>query len=452
MWLNFGLLWSWLPFVAAQPAPPPPITHSQQVEVSVESPLQNAKKDWTFLVYAAGDNDLSDFTTLDIQEMEKVGSNDNVNIVVYLDQEGARANTKYLFVEKGYSNQVRIFNKKLDSGHPDTLIDFFDWSMKNYPANHYALVFWNHGSGILDPARSPSARRDLFFRFDPETKMYNVNRNVNFLDFFRSRNKEGDLRGVCFSDTYGSYLTNQKMQYALRKISTEVLKQRIDIVAFDACLMAMIEVADIVKHYAHYMVGSEEIEMGTGWLYSAVLEPFKTGTLSRKQFAEHIVTSYEVGYAHITNDFTQSAIDLHKVNPLKENVDRVASLLIDALTYQESYSAKAVIKVSRSPRMCTHYSEPSYIDLHDFYCNLLRMMPYMHLQPGHENIKGSLQAALQEGKDLINQAVLANAVGAGLSKSKGISIYFPTRYVDRSYEKTSFAKETRWLEFISYMV
>lgn len=455
MWLNLAMLWSWFPFFGTviETPPPPPISHTEQVEVFVESPLAKKEKEWTFLVYAAGDNDLSEFTSLDIKEMEKIGSNDLINIVVYLDQEHATSKTEYLHVQKGFSNQIKIHDEKLDSGNPDTLINFFEWAMKNYPAKNYALVLWNHGSGILDPVRTAPSQRNIFFHFDPHTKTYGINRNISFLDFFRSqKNKNLDLKGVCFSDTYGTYLTNQKLQYALRVIATEILKRKIDIVAFDACLMAMLEIADIVKHYAHYMVGSEEIEMGNGWLYSDVLEPFSKGTLTREQFAKHIVASYESGYLNVCDDYTQSAITLNRIDTLKENVDKVAGLLVEALYHQQDFSVKAVIKVASSPRMCTHYSEQTYIDLYDFYNNLLRMLYYVRLNQGHETIKDELSVALKAGMELISQTVLANVAGTALSKSKGISIYFPTQYVDHSYEKTSIFKETRWGQLISCMV
>jgi len=32
-------------------------------------------------------------------------------------------------------------------GDPQTLIDFIQWSQANYPAEHYATVFWDHGWG-----------------------------------------------------------------------------------------------------------------------------------------------------------------------------------------------------------------------------------------------------------------------------------------------------------------
>ncbi len=32
-----------------------------------------------------------------------------------------------------------------DMGNPQTLVDFVTWSKANYPADHYALYFWGHG-------------------------------------------------------------------------------------------------------------------------------------------------------------------------------------------------------------------------------------------------------------------------------------------------------------------
>jgi len=37
-----------------------------------------------------------------------------------------------------------------NSGSLDALIDFIKWGIKNYPAERYALILWNHGGGWAD--------------------------------------------------------------------------------------------------------------------------------------------------------------------------------------------------------------------------------------------------------------------------------------------------------------
>ena len=42
---------------------------------------------------------------------------------------------------------------------------------------------------------------------------------------------------------------------------------KFDWIGFDACLMGMLEVADVLSPYANYMIASEELEAGSGWNY-----------------------------------------------------------------------------------------------------------------------------------------------------------------------------------------
>jgi len=56
---------------------------------------------WTFMVYMAGDNNLSDAGETDLGEMAAVGSTADVNLVVEFDRIGDEAHTKRYYVRKG---------------------------------------------------------------------------------------------------------------------------------------------------------------------------------------------------------------------------------------------------------------------------------------------------------------------------------------------------------------
>lgn len=45
---------------------------------------------------------------------------------------------------------------------------------------------------------------------------------------------------------------------------------KLDIIGFDACLMAMYEVGSVMAPYAHYLLASELLEPGQGWDYSSL--------------------------------------------------------------------------------------------------------------------------------------------------------------------------------------
>ncbi len=55
-----------------------------------------ARKKWTVMVWMAGDNDLEEFGDKDLAEMKRVGSNDDINIVVQFDQHARRQHAPLL--------------------------------------------------------------------------------------------------------------------------------------------------------------------------------------------------------------------------------------------------------------------------------------------------------------------------------------------------------------------
>lgn len=415
------------------------------------------KADWTFIVYIAADNDLDYFARRNIEQMKKIGSNQNINIVVQLDRYGAHENTKRLLIEKDVIYQVNAHDissqQKLNSGNAETLIDCCRWAVNEFPANHFALILWNHGIGIVDSIKAKATNASELFVFNPQNHMLELNRSIEFLEYMELKNAKRDPRGVCFSDTYGSYLTNEKLDYALKTIKKDILNNKnFDIVGFDACLMAMAEVSDLIAPYSDYMVASQEVELGTGWPYDKILKAFESKTFTPKQFASHIVKTYADSYKSITKDFTQSAIDLKQIPALTKQMNKISNKIVKMLQHEHSLSVKRALKASKSKKVCTYFSEPSYIDLHHFLKNLLTTVDFMELQPEHEELAPELAKLLKEGLTLIEKAVVKNQVGSLLEEAQGLSVYFPSRYIDSSYKKTSFAKKTQWLDVISLVL
>ena len=59
---------------------------------------------------------------------------------------------------------------------------------------------------------------------------------------------------------------------------------RVDVVGFDACLMASIEIASEVAPVASTLVAAERTEPGDGWDYTAMLSALQ-GTTTGAEFA-----------------------------------------------------------------------------------------------------------------------------------------------------------------------
>jgi len=419
---------------------------------------QKQKKDWTFICYLAADNDLGPFAVRNIKQMSNVGSTNSINILIHLDIKtvGKQKVTRRFYVEKNKLIQVNIndpITQKMDSGDPQTLISCFKWGVTDFPAKEFALILWDHGTGPLDPLTGRAFNANELFTYNTNTNKLELDRSIGFLEYIDIIESFSRLeqRGICWDDTTGNYLTNQKLDFALKTICQECLHgNKISLLGFDACLMSSIEIAAIAKKYANIMVGSQEVVLGSGWNYQKVLAPFTQRSFTPDIFAQHIVNAYDEAYHVITNDYTQSAINLKYIDLLEKNIDAVAGLLIEGLKKQLNGAVKKAILASRNKQICTHFDEPAYIDIHHFYCNLLNNLGQFKLKNTREEqeIKNALKRALEEGKALIRNVVMSNKVGSHLRNASGLSIYFPEQRIHSSYKKTTFAANNHWFAFL----
>jgi len=406
------------------------------------------KKEWTIILYVSADNDLAPFAIRNIKQMAQVGSNEHFTIVVQLDirkTNGTKVTRRYR-IEKGaiiHVNADDPDSQAMNSGDPETLISCCTWAINDYPADKYALVLWNHGSGILDPRRCRAPHLEELFHFNPRTHLLEIDRSIGYIERMLQR-------GICFDDSTKHYLSYQNLDYALDKICTNLIDGKFSVIAFDACLMQMVEIAHLVKNYAEVMVGSQEAGLGYGWNYADVLDPLKEGGVTVSTFAEHIVDSYERSYIRITSDYTMSAIDLAYVEKIERNINSVACLLMEGLRQQKNGLVKKTIKASRNKMVCTHFDEPSYIDLHHFYGNMLTNMDYIQLRSLKDNMlfKIQLEGLLEEGRKIIEEVVFACTSGKRIAFARGISIYFPEYSIHDSYRKNSFAEKNNWIKFL----
>lgn len=452
------------------------------VEIPAEAVLDRVpaqpKKKWTMLVYIAADNDLYPFAYRNLAQMKQVGSNENFNIVVHLDirHSGQPKVTKRLYIENNKIWQIGP-DAVLDSGSDITLFDSVQWALNEYPSEHFALVLWNHGSGDLNPILRKTINPSQLFRYNAETALIDLDRSIGFIDFIDHLTAQSEAtgttntaeqtnyaaatessfdcinRGICFDETNGTYLDDAKLMRAFTKIVKEHGK-KIDLIIFDACLMAGTGTTWIMSQFANYMVASEEVVPGSGYNYQLVLQPLADGTATPENLAKHIVQTFYTTYGHQTNDYTHSALKLQEFGAVSDNIDLLSELLIEALQDQKHNSVKQWIKKARSRQTCTYFDEPSYIDLWNFYENLLNSVNQITLNnKQHTNdMIEAITYTLQRGIELLRKLVIANTAGKNLAGAHGISIYFPEFQVAKqsyaSYDTTEFARNNSWLQFL----
>lgn len=435
----------------------PIIKLSPEIKNEIQEYLNSTADDLTlFMVYIAADNDLRSFAIRNIKQMTRIGSNKNLIILVHLDirlKKNKKVTRRYLVLKDRviHLNADDKQTQRMDSGNPNTLISFCKFAIETFPAQKHALILWDHGTGTLDPKRGRIVRAHERFTFNPKTEQYDLDRSSSYLDLIEP--EEGCCRGICWDDTTGHYLSSRDLDFALNKITNDFLGgKKLNILAFDACLMSMLEVASIAKHYAKIMISSQEVILGPGFQYTKTLAPFEHGSLTHVEFAQHIVQEYGKVYNTITSDYTLSAIDLQGVEDLEKNVDEVAQLLKKCLSRQIKRSVKKAIYASRSNQLCTHFDEKSYIDLDHFYRNLLKNLNLFRLSDKRRQPQmiEELRHLLEEGREIIRTITIANAVGKKLSNARGLSIYFPEKSIHNSYPQVPFSQNNAWPSFLAH--
>lgn len=417
--------------------------------------VKKEPKAWTILVYMAADNGLRRFAIRNIEEMAKIGSNENFNVLVHLDIiNGSEKVSEFYYIEKNNIVHINVYPENIlpmDSGNPKTLIEFCKHGISGFPAKHNLLILWNHGTGTINPRYGRFINPSLLFSYNPLTNKLDLDRSVGYLDLVAE--EIGNFRGVCWDDSTGNYLSNETLAKTLKTICTSYLEGRkFDIIGFDACLMAMTEVYGLLKGCGDIVVASQEVELGTGWNYALLLMKLMQSVPTPEEFAQHIVISYYKAYQTITNDYTLSAIRLSMIDQLEKHIDRVATLLKDGLLDRTiSGIVTAIVQKSREPRSCTHFDEPSYIDLYHFYDNLEK-----NIDQAKANLPTSfyatLKECLQERQVLFRSLVIAHTSGKNLSNSRGISIYFPFNRIHTSYQSNEFFKMNAWGNFLSQYI
>jgi len=259
-----------------------------------------AKANWTFMVYLDGDNDLEKSAIKDFLELATIGSDANVNYVVQMDRisdydssYGDWTGCKRFYITYNMSptpgNAIEDIGE-VNMGNPDELIEFYNWGIRKYPAENYALILWDHGDGWSKKRRA-------------------------------NKEKETIFKGICQDITNYDLLTTAELKNAIHSFHIKPT-----LIGFDACLMAMIENACALKDTGiEVMVGSEENEPANGWPYDTIAKGLSSNHLwSSKQLASWIVDKY---YESMEKKETQSAIDLNKIDPLLQSLSHFSSTL-----------------------------------------------------------------------------------------------------------------------------
>jgi len=349
------------------------------------------------MVYLDADNNLDEYASYSLGLMEEVGSTPNVNVVVLWD--GFYIPANMYKVVKGGLERVKGFalnGVEVNMGDSQTLKSFVDFTAGRFRARHYVLVLWDHGD---------------------------------------------DVSGVSWDEHPDDHLTHPEVAAALSK-------HHIDILAFDACLMAMIEVAYEYNQYglsSDYLVGSENYVPYYGFPYNTILQGLNLNpAMSELEASTMMVQQYADFYeprAHFHGGVmgTLSAIDIARVDELVFDLSAMTQALM-----KEMKSNHEMISEARGEGMLP-WSEYGW----DLYIDLPTFVEHITLATTDSTVRSAGTAVLSS----LSQAIVAlgNTEPMESAGARGMGIWFPSSYHRMwglvLYTDTKFAGQG-WLDFL----
>jgi len=355
-----------------------------------------ADDSWTVLTYMIADTNLEYFQMEDMREQEAVGSRPGFSLVSYLDRSdefsdedviglGDFTGAKTIEVKRaGGSEELTDAPNSgpSNTGDPAVLSAFIEYAIKKYPAAHYALIFNDHGSSWPGVGADGSADND----------------QLTLAELHDGIADGLDGAGV----------------------------DKLDMIGFDACLMATYETASTMQTLADRMVASQELEPGYGWDYTALETAARGGSVD--ELAASILKAYdEQSLSEGESQVTLAEIDLTKMPAVDEAVDAFTSAVGPELADNSADVGRAL------SNSLSFGATPDY----NFYMTDLGQLS--------SQIGGA-------GDDLaaaIDDAIVAKVEGQATTGASGMAIYFPPSQGGFNDEYTTVEAAGGWTDFLN---
>ncbi len=293
----------------------------------------NGKDKVTIMVYMCGADleSRSGMGTKDLQEMLNATLGSKIKLIVFTGGSTSWRNDKV----SSKVNQIwQIDNGKMtcledNAGttsmtNPTTLSAFIQYCAKNFKANRYALILWDHGSGSVSG-----------YGYDEKN----------------TRSGSMTLAGLNTAFENGGV--------------------KFDFIGFDACLMATVENALMCSKHADYLIASEETEPGIGWYYTDWLTMWgKNTSMDTLEIGQKICDDFvsKCNTSCRGQQTTLSVIDLaeleHTVPEKLTAFSKSVSTMISNKEYQTVSAAR------NGSREFAQSSRIDQVDLTDLCANL----------------------------------------------------------------------------------
>jgi hypothetical protein len=305
--------------------------------------------------------------------------------------------------------------------------------VKAYPAEHYALVLWNHGRGWDDTDMFAGERHRTLSGL-PGGRVRQALFQTPARKLMAKAKRDPRARAILIDDDAKDFLDNIEMKKLLSQVK-KLLKRKLDILGMDACLMSMAEVGCQVSESVDYTVGSQETEPGTGWPYTEILRDLtRKPDMTPREFSCLIVERYLESYKGSGESVTQAACDLARTPDLAQAMTGFVGALKTGLN-DPAIQARIL-----AARMKTQsYTIKHNIDLIDFCALLAKAAPGTPVARRCREVIESVRPhyVIAQGFD-----------GPHVGNSNGAAIYFPTDTVSPLYAGLDFCKKTGWDGFL----
>lgn len=340
--------------------------------------VDQATQSWHFMVYMMADNNLEAYALLDLQELSDLAATEQASISVAIDRSagyntsfGNWTDTRYGSVE-GNQTIASVINQltsagEVNMGNSDALTAFIDWSVSHNPADHYTLILWDHGLGYEGIGIDEGNQNDV--------------------------------------------LTLAEIEQG---ISNSTLGQ-VDQIIFDACSMAMIEVATALSSVTEIIVASQDIVPSVGINYSELADQIiEFNGIGNSEALGHLVLQSYSEYFSQLSSMALSMLDTAET----------ADFITAANTFSKTVLAAPNsdwLKIQQARNNSEYYYDNKSIDLDSFLTNLIQQSPSQSLNLASENL---LNAS--------HEIVIENT--ATKEQSEGLSIYWPSSDLGQFYQ------------------
>lgn len=382
------------------------------------NPAQPETKEWTVMIYLVGTSDLEGDGFSIINQMERLGSNADLNIIAewgrmsgqpsdsVVDGNWTGARVYYVTQDdntRKLSSRILKEINAVDMGSPRHLAGFINWSKQRFPARKYMLVICSHGSGW----------------------------------YYGADSRAHDTRGTAFDDGTNNFIDTPALGRLLKESGP------LDILLNDSCLLQGLEVLYEVKDSVKIMMGAENFAYDQDY-YTLMKRFHANPAVSPRDLSLNILSDYRKYYAGSQKDgYDLSALEASAAEGLVRLLDKWTALVIKT----DDTDAVSAAKKSVKRFYYTHYA-----DLRDFieiYNSSLddTLTGAAKTREAGENIIAYLE------KELVIGHVHG---GAPLSKLHGISIQMPgpkdpAADYRNDYSKLAVSRASGWAVFMEYV-